>query len=399
MEDYVHHQLLKRNNMTLIKSTYMKSNITNLTFALVVGVLLAACSAATPEENKEARLQKLKEEQASLAKEIAKLEKEVAAENPGAASKARAKEVAVAVLETRRFDHYIQTQGRIESESDIMVSSKAMGVVTQVLVNEGDQVTKGQTLAQIDNSVMVQSIQSMESQLELAKTVYERQENLWKQKIGTEVQYLQAKTNKESLEKQLASLREQNDMYRIKAPITGTIDAVVVKVGEAIQPGMPALRVVNNNDLKLVASLSEAFITKVSKGDKVYVNVSEQSKEIIGKVTFVGRTINPLSRTFDVEVEIPSSPELRPSMSANVKVVFNTDEKAIVVPVNIVQDINNEKVVYIAETKDNKTVATRKVVTVEGVFGGNAQVKGLNPGDKLITIGYQGLNDGDLVKI
>jgi membrane fusion protein (multidrug efflux system) len=123
----------------------------------------------------------------------------------------KSKEIAVVELTTRKFDHYVQTQGAVESENDILVSAKSMGVITQVYVNEGDQVSKGQTLAQIDNSIMVRSIESMKSQLELATSVYDRQKNLWDQKIGTEVQFIQAKTTKESLEKQLAGLQEQNE--------------------------------------------------------------------------------------------------------------------------------------------------------------------------------------------
>jgi membrane fusion protein, multidrug efflux system len=379
--------------------TYMKSNITTITFAVVIAGLLAACSAATPEENKAARLEKLKKEQAELTQEIAKLEDEIARENPDAKPAAKAKAVAVAELQTRAFDHYVQTQGRIESENDVLVSSKAMGVVTQLYANEGQQVNEGQVLAQLDNSVIERNIESMESQLQLAKTVFERQENLWKQKIGTEVQYLQAKTNKESLEKQLSSLREQNDMYRIKSPISGTVDQVLARVGQAIQPGMPAIRVVNNNDLKLIANVSEAYVTQITKNNKVLVSIPDLKKELIAKVSFVGKTIDPLTRTFDVEVALPSQSYLRPNMSATVKVVFNTDNDAIVIPVNLIQQINNEKVVYVAETKDAQTVARRRVVTVDGVFGGYAQVKGLAAGEKIITVGYQGLNDGDLVKI
>jgi membrane fusion protein (multidrug efflux system) len=386
--------------MTANKSSFMKSIFYNrLVVAVVIAGLLAACSAASPDDDKKARLEKLKTQQSDLASEITKLETEIAAENPDSTANVKSKEIAVVELTTRKFDHYVQTQGAVESENDILVSAKSMGVITQVYVNEGDQVSKGQTLAQIDNSIMVRSIESMKSQLELATSVYDRQKNLWDQKIGTEVQFIQAKTTKESLEKQVAGLQEQNENTKIKSPITGTVDQVMVKIGENISPGMPALRVVNTSDLKLIASVSEAYVTNIKKGNKVIVNIPELGKEIQAQVSFVGRTIDPLSRTFNVEVKLPSEANLRPNMTATVKVVFRTESSAMVIPVNVVQDINNEKVVYISEAKGKQTVARRKVVTVEGVFGGQAQVKGLNPGDKLITVGYQGLNDGDFVKI
>src|SRR5690606_8236339 len=167
----------------------MKSIYNRLTIIAIAG-LLAACSAASPEDNKKARLDKLKKEQAELVKNIQTLEAEIAKENPQEAN-VRAKEVSITEVAPRSFDHFVQTQGRIESENNILVSAKSMGVITRVFVTEGEQVTQGQTLAQIDNSVMIRSIESMKSQLELATTVFERQKNLWDQKIGTEVQYLQ----------------------------------------------------------------------------------------------------------------------------------------------------------------------------------------------------------------
>jgi membrane fusion protein, multidrug efflux system len=386
--------------MTARKHNYMNSTFYNrLIVAIVISGFLAACSAASSDDDKQSRLEKLKTQQADIAKEIAKLEQAIAKENPDSTANVRSKDVGVTELTPKKFDHYVQTQGTIEAENNTLVSAKSMGVVTSVFVNEGDQVSKGQTMAQIDNSVILRSIESMKSQLELANSVYERQKNLWDQKIGTEVQFLQAKTNKESLEKQLASVQEQNEMTKIKAPINGTVDDISVKVGENIAPGMPAIRVVNTSDLKLKSRVSEAFVTKIKKGNKVIVNVSELNRDIPATVTFVGRTIDPMSRTFDVEVKLPSEPELRPNMTATIKVVFHTENNAVVIPVNVIQEINNEKVVYIAQPKGKQTVAVRKVVTVDGVFGGFAQVKGLNAGDKLITVGYQGLNDGDYIKI
>src|SRR5690606_21280412 len=207
-------------------------------------------------------LEELRKQHAQLSDEIRKLEAEIAAENPDTLA-VRAKDVSVSVLKARPFDHYVQTQGRVESEYNMLVSAKTMGVVTAVYVREGQNVSKGQTLAQLDNSVILRNIAARKAQLALATSVFERQQKLGDQKIGTEVQYLQAKTNKESLEKQLQSLQEQNEMTRIKAPISGTVDQVVVKIGENISPGMPAVRIVNNADLKLTADVSEAYVTRI----------------------------------------------------------------------------------------------------------------------------------------
>jgi membrane fusion protein (multidrug efflux system) len=370
--------------------------ITNLIVVVVLAGAMSACSNAP--KDKQTQLAELKDEQAKIAKKITTLEEEIAKENPGAVRE-KAKEVVVSPLEPRKFEHYIQTQGSVESEENIQVSAKIAGVITDVLTREGEMVAKGQTLAQIDNTLTLRGIEEMKTQLELANTVYNRQKNLWDQKIGTEVAYLQAKTNKESMERRLASLQEQNEMSKIKSPIAGVVDNLQVKVGQNIAPGMPAARVVNNSELKITAKVSEAFSTQIKKGDKVRVTFPDLDKTIDAKVTFSARNIDALSRTFIVEASLPSSADLRPNMSAIVKVIYETSPSAILVPINLVQTVNGEKIVYVAEQEGAKTVARKKVITVSGVYDNLAEVSGVVKGDQLITVGYQGLNDGELIKI
>lgn len=377
----------------------MKLSIHYRIIAVVLaGTLLASCSASSEKGSKVEELKKLKAQQTELTAKIAKLQAEVDKENPNA-TKVKSKEVDVAEVKPRSFDYFVQTQGSVESENNILVSAKSPGVVTDVYVKEGENVSKGQTLAQIDNSVLSRSIEGTKAQLALATTVYNRQKNLWDQKIGTEVQYLQAKTNKESLERQLESIHQQIEMYKIKSPINGTVDDVTAKVGENIMPGAPAFRVVNGNDLKVVARVSEAYVTEIRKGDKVIITIPELKKDLKATVSFVAKNIDPLSRTFNVEVKLPSSADLRPNMTATIRLVFETIPSALVVPVNVIQSLNNEKVVYVAEKKGDQTIAKKKVVTIHGVYANLAHVDGLQPGDKIITVGYEGLNDGDYVKL
>ncbi len=366
----------------------------NLISALGIAVLVAACSAQSTD--KKTQLEELKKQRATLDGEIRKLEAELGHENPAAAVKS--KDVAVAELKPRAFDYYVQTQGAVEAVDNILVSAKTMGVLSAVFAREGQSVRKGEVLAQIDNSVIVSSINELKSSIELANTVYERQKNLWDQKIGTEVQYLQAKNNKESLEKRLATLNEQLEMCRIKSPIDGSVDAVDVKIGQNVAPGMPAFRVVSFEKLKINANISESYVVDIKVGDKVKVTFPDISREVDAKVTFVGKTINQLSRTFPVEVSLPAYSDLRPNMTSILRVIFQTVPDALTVPVNVVQDINNQKVVYIAEADGSRTVARRKVVEVKGIFGTQAHITGLKAGDKIITVGYQGLNDGEVVK-
>ena len=376
----------------------MKSlfNIPTASTVLLVA-LLASCS--SKPESKTAQLETLKKEQAELSKKIDLLEKEVAKENPQAAKKEKMKDVNIVELAPRPFEHYVQTQGSVVAIDNIQMSARTAGIVTFVYTREGETVTQGQIMAQIDNSLIVRGVDELKSNLNLANTVYERQKNLWEQKIGTEIQYLQAKNNKESLDRRLATLQEQNEMTKIKAPISGTIDAVIIKVGENVAPGMPVFRLVNTNNLKASAAISESFVTLVQKGNKAIVTFPDLDKSITANVSFVGRNIDPLTRSFPLEIKLPSAQFLRPNMTAVLRIVFRTESNALCVPVNIVQDINGEKVVYTAEADGGKLVARKHVVEVDGVFGTTAQIKkGLKPGDKVITVGYQGLSDGELIK-
>lgn len=375
----------------------MKSKLyTKLLALFVIAIVVAACNGSS--KDKETQLKDLKAQQAELATRISELEKGVDTKASESGTR-RSKEVGVIELTPRPFDHYITTQGAIEAVDNILVSAKTMGIITQVFVREGDVVSKGQTLAQIDNSLTLRGMEEVKSGLDLATTIYNRQKNLWDQKIGTEVQYLQAKNNKESLERRLATIKEQLDMALIKSPISGSVDAVDVKIGQNAAPGAPAFRVVSSDRLKFIANVSEAYVTDVKKGNKVQIAFGDLNKSVSGQVTFVGKAINQLSRTFPVEIALASNNDFRPNMSGELKLIFHSEAAAIVVPVNVVQDINGQKVVYTAETVDGKLVAKKNIVKVIGVYGNLAQVSTLKSGDKIITVGYQGLNDGELIKI
>jgi len=381
----------------------MKTRFTllNILFPVIIAGLLAACSAASSDTdakdsvNKTAQLEGLKKQRAELDTQIKQLEAELGTNET---AKVKSKDVAVTVLTPTTFEYYVQTQGSVEAVDNIPVSAKMPGVLSAVYAREGQVVSKGQMLAQIDNSVVLSNIEELKSGIELANTVYERQKNLWDQKIGTEVQYLQAKNNKEGLEKRMATLNEQLEMTRIKSPISGSVDEVSVKIGEAVQPGVPAFRVVSVDKLKVNANVSEAYVVDIKEGNKATISFPDINRKADAKVTFVGQTINAMSRTFAVEVSLNAQADLRPNMTGILKVIFKTIPNALSVPVNVVQVINDQEVVYVAEVQGNQTVARKKVVKVEGIYGTSAHVTGLHNGDKVITVGYQGLNDGEVVK-
>jgi len=362
--------------------------------SILVLALLAACSAPT---DKKAELESLKAEYNALGAKIKSLEKELGAGVPAVAEKG--KSVVTESATVKPFQYFVETQGGVEAEENIMVSARSGGMVTNVFVKEGQQVQQGQVLAQIDNAITQKAIDELKGSLDLAKTVFERQKSLWDQKIGTEIQFLTAKNNKESLEKRLATLLEQDDLSRVRSAINGTVDQIMVKVGETIAPGMPAMRIVNTGRLKVKANVSEAHIRDIHSGLPATIELADLGLNFKGQVAFSGKNINPLSRTFAVEIPVPYNADVRPGMSARVRIDFKTLQ-AITVPVNLVQDLNGEKVIYVAEVDGKSFKARKRIVSVGGIYANQAEItSGIKAGDLVITVGYQGLNDGESITL
>ena len=273
------------------------------------------------------------------------------------------------------------------------------GVVTTILVKPGDRVRKGQLLAELDYSSYAAQREAIKPGLTMSTTAFEKQQRLWNQKIGSEMQFLQAKTQKESLEKQLSSINEMIDMMRVKSPIDGTVDDVSLKLGQAAAPGAPGIRVVNFSKLKAKADVAESYASKINVGNEVELVFPDLDKKISAKITFKGRVINTLTRTFGVEATLLSQEDYHPNMLAILKIVDYTNEKANVVPINTIQNSDEGQFVMLAKTENGKTIAKKQKVTIGKEYGGMAEVtSGLTAGDILITTGYQDLNDGDNIK-
>jgi RND family efflux transporter MFP subunit len=374
----------------------MKNKIGVLAFILAVGMGACQNQAGTKEQ----QLADLKKQQSELQAQIAALESDLKAEGKLQEKAAVAVPVAVAPLAPQTFSHYLETQGRIEFDQNVGVSAKVPGVLSSVRVERGDRVSKGQILATIDASVLNESVAELKTALDLANTVYEKQKRLWEQQIGTEIQYLQAKNNKESLERRLATLRQQQAQFVIKAPISGVVDEVMPKVGEAVSPGLPVARIVNTAGLKVVADISEANASKINPGDEALISLPDLGQELPAKVSVVSRTINPGSRAFPVEFTLlgGSNLHLRPNMIAVVKVKDYTRPQALVVPVNIVQRDETGPFVYVAEARGRQQVVRKKKVETGLNYGGQMEItQGLQPNDHVITAGYQSLNEGQPV--
>lgn len=372
-------------------------------FLAVVGLIMASlvqsgCSAKITDETREKqeRLAELKKEVLQLNQEIAELEASLKDEINGSM-------VAVTLQEIvgQDYQYFVDVMGQVQSDQNLLVSPESSGNIVSILVKEGDKVAKGQVLARLNTDALDRSIQEMEVSLDLARTLYERQEMLWKQNIGSEVQYLQAKSNKESLEKRLEGLKAQKEMAVITSPVNGVVDELIQKRGEIAGPSMPFARVVNLDQVYITADVSEVYLNKVKKGDKVEIEFPVLERTVEATIGRTSSVIDPDNRTFRIRVELPNSDgQIRPNLLAKLKLCTYRNSNAIVVPSLLVKTDFTGQFVFVAIEENGEIVARKKYI--ESGIKDNSVVlvdSGLEPGMSLITEGYAQVVDGTVLDI
>ncbi len=367
--------------------------------SVLAGIALAAFSCGG---NKESELAKLKKEQAALDEKIKTLEnsKDLPANDPLDAGKFRF--VGTTEVKANVFDHYIRVQGKLDGDQNAEVYAEAPGTIVSKYADVGQNVSKGQVLAQIDDKQFQSQLESLETQYNLISDLYEKQKRLWDQKIGSEVQYLQSKTSKESLEQQISSLKNQIEKFRIKSPVDGTIEECNIKTGSVVSPDprSPAYRVVALRSLKITADVSEAYAAKVQVGDKIKVIFPDINRQIDAKVDFVSRYISPVNRTFTIESRIKNRyPEMKANMIAIVQINDYHSDSSIQIPMNIIQTDGHESYVYVVRKKDAYDGAFKQPVVIGNTYNGIAEITGgLTIDDKVVTAGFQELIDGEYIR-
>lgn len=394
------------NQLTYHKIYFMKRNLIGLT---VVAILAASCGNTKKDaegslNDKKAELQKLKIEQKKLNDQVAKLEAEIKAADPTAIA-TTAKLVSVMPLATQNFSHYIDLQGRVDAQNISYVAPQngQGGIVKSLYVTQGQHVKKGQVLARLDDQLIRQQIEPLRVQLATAEDTYRRTKNLFDQGIGTYQNVLNAKTQMESLQRQIGIIQKQASLMTVTAPSSGVADIVNVRVGEAFigtTAAGPQIRIVNTSNLKVVASVPENYLGRVSVGSKLEIVLPEQNNRTVSAVVnVVQKVIDPNTRTFNIEAKIPSDASLKPNQVAQIKILDYKASDVIAVPLNTVQSDENGKYVYVMEKSGNKMVARKKAVTVGESYGELIEIKsGLAAGDQLITEGYQNLYEGQVIK-
>jgi membrane fusion protein (multidrug efflux system) len=302
------------------------------------------------------------------------------------------------------FNHYIELQANVQTKENLMLNAEFGGILQQIYVKEGQKVAKGQTLARVDDGGLSSQLAQMETQAALAKTTFERQQNLWNQKIGSEIQFLQAKTNYNAQLKAVAQMRSQLSKTVIRAPFSGTIDEIASDRGSVVGPGSPILRIVSLGNMYLEAEVPEKNISKIKKGSDVIVDFPVLGETFTTKITQASNYINPANRSFMVQIAVPNkNGNIKPNLSSKIQIKDYSNPKAITVPISIIsENADGEQFLYVAQNpdKDGNAIAKRVIVKV-GLSQGELVeiIEGIKDGDLIIKEGARSVKDGQKVSI
>ncbi|MCK5055989.1 MAG: efflux RND transporter periplasmic adaptor subunit [Candidatus Aminicenantes bacterium] len=305
-------------------------------------------------------------------------------------------------IEYVKFEHFFSVNGSVEAIKEAFISPEISGQIKTVHVSEGDRVKKDQLLISLNSDVTEHGITEIKTSLKLAKTVFEKRKGLWDKKIGSEIQFLQAQTNKESLENKLKTLEARLEKTKIKAPIAGIVDQISKKQGELAIPGSLLIRVIDLRKVYANADVSEAYLSKIHKGDPVFVTFpSYPELGINASILRVANVVNPQNRTFQIKIKINNENEkLKPNIIAVIKIKDFSAESAFVVPSIIIKKDFKGTYLYVVERGDVKLTA-RKIHVETGMSEkGNTMItKGLEPGLEVITGGYNLVKNGVGIKL
>jgi len=308
------------------------------------------------------------------------------------------------IVTQKAFQHFLELQGRVETKQNIVLTPEITGILSQVYVKNGQKVSKGQLLAKIDDGGMGQQLAQMQIQSDLAKTTFERQQRLWEQKIGSEIQYLQAKSNFEGQQRAVNQMESQLAKTVVRAPFSGTIDNVLTEQGSVVSPGQTRLfRIVNLKDMYIETDVPETYISSVIKGKKVEVSFPVLGKSLDAQIRQAGNFINPNNRTFKVEIDVPNKDNsIKPNLTARLRINDYTNENALLIPQNIIsENADGEQYIYVLKDKKNDKALAQRVIIKTGKTQGDVieVLEGLNDGDEIINEGARSVEDGQSVKI
>jgi membrane fusion protein, multidrug efflux system len=373
----------------------MKTNFPFLIIFLLI--LTVSCGKKDELTAKKDELAKLKQEAAALRSSIESLEKEIGMLDPEFGMTNR-KSVLISTLKPQKthFEHFVEATGSVLSKKDVNISGEVSGRIQEVLAVEGMRISKGQVLARIDAEAIQRNIEEVEKQLELAMILFEKQERLWKQQIGTEIQYLETKNRKETLEKNLASLKTQESRTVVTAPFNGTVETVLVRAGELVQPGTPLFHFIGESDLFIEADVSERYLGILNKGDSVDIYFPSVKENFRTKVSAVGGSINQNNRTFKVEVFLPNLKFAKPNMISVLRIKDYENPNAVTVPNYLILQDNKGDYVFTVENNVSKKRYIKRGLTYREI---TEVLDGLSGVEVLVDKGFREIGDNFNVNI
>jgi RND family efflux transporter MFP subunit len=356
----------------------------SMKIVLVLITFILFLTSCRPDDKLD-ELRKLEMQRDVLQEQIDELRADIAAET-GQVLNGNLAHVIIQQVTPAMFRHYITIQGTVKSDNNILIPAQSSGVVKKIRVREGQTVRKGQLLAELDAAILKNTLAELEINLKMARTVFERQKRLWDKKIGSEVQFLQAKTNNEALEKRFAATEEQYRLTKIVAPISGSVDEILIKEGEAIGAGFGAIRVVQLSELKITGHLSEEYTGNIHSGDSVKVRFPVLNRELFSTIRSVSQVIDPQNRTFPVEIDLPAdAAEIQPNMLAVLTINDYQNPDAFVIPINIVQSTGNSRFVFTAQGQDSVWTVERRTVKGGKYYGDFVEIiDGITSGEYVV---------------
>ena len=364
-------------------------------------ITLVACGGTDSGlDGKKAELKEYREEFKELKSKISTLEEEIAAEDPSALDRDKATLVTTEPVPTKTFRHFLEVRGSVTSDRNVSISAEAPAMVQRVLVQEGERVKKGQVLIRQDAETSRRGLEELQTSLELATIRFERQKKLWDQKIGTEIQFLEAKNAKETLDRRIASSRSQLANYTVRAPFSGTIDRVFIKEGEMAQPGAPLIRLVSLQDMFIESDVSESYIGEFEVGDTVEITFPSLKQSLTSTISSIGEVIDQNNRTFSIEVKLPGDAKLlRPNLLAVLRIEDFHEPSAVVVPTNLILSDNRGDYVYVATEQDGQLTAVKKPVERGMTYNNETMItSGLSGNEQLIKEGFREVAEGMRIK-
>jgi len=314
--------------------------------------------------------------------------------------------VTTITVQAKKFEHFLELQGDVATKQNVLIYPEMPGTLERVYVKEGQQVSKGQILAKIDDGGMSSQVSQLKTQAELAKTTYERQKKLWEQKIGSEIQFLQAKSSYEATENAVNQAQSQLGKSTIRAPFSGIIDDVIKDQGTVVSPGpgSEVFRIVNLSDMYISVDVPESHLKGIQKGKAAIVYFPVLGDTIISEVRQTGNFINPGNRAFSVEIPVPNKKgNIKPNLTARVNLNDYTSENAITIPQSIIsENADGEQYVYVATTieGEDKAVVKRNIIVTGKTQGSMVEIlSGVSDGDQLVKEGARSVKDGQNVQI